>query len=177
MATKLTVFDLQKALLHRCSLSQKFKVPNTQLLFSGEQDWVEITRANYAWEYEIKLTRADFKKDFDKTSLLRVEDGRYTSVKKHDVLSGRIKILRGVIPRRFYFVAPRGIIDVDKVPDYAGLIVAQPCSGEGYRTCRLQTIKEAPTLQHGTKLDDKHFQSLLRTFSFRFFRLWIKGNS
>jgi hypothetical protein len=77
----------------------------------GEADVIGITKANLSVEYEIKLSKSDFKADFKKTA-------------KHLRLSGvrhRRKGYNGV-PNRFYYVTPVGLLGLDVIPPYAGLI-------------------------------------------------------
>jgi len=59
-----TVSDIEKALTHRFN-SNKYTIFNTYV-YSWECDYFSKTTSGYAMEIEIKLSRADFKKDFTK---------------------------------------------------------------------------------------------------------------
>lgn len=68
----------------------------------------------YSFEYEIKVTKADFKNDKAKG--------------KRDWYSGKIvktkdeMLLKGELHNKFYYVAPKGLIGKEELPDYAGLL-------------------------------------------------------
>lgn len=72
-----------------------------------ECDLLGVTRAGYVYEWEIKLDRTDFRREFEKKR------------EKHAVLSGARYTTR-LTPKRFWFVCPAHVIEC--VPCYAGLI-------------------------------------------------------
>ncbi len=81
--------------------------PNIHL-FTNESDFVTVTRAGYLHEYEIKLTRSDYKRDRKKL--------------RHKHLSGEMDLRWTGKPAQFWFVTPPELIDLDELPEYAGLI-------------------------------------------------------
>jgi len=87
--------------------SSDMVIPNCHLGFY-EMDVVKIARSGYITEYEIKMSRSDFKADFKKG--LR-------SGQKHE----KLKCGDGKA-NRFYFVVPVDLVSVDEVPDHCGLI-------------------------------------------------------
>lgn len=124
---------------------------------------------------EIKISKADFKKDFthkiEKHNLFRAHREPIKCVKGFedhmlygkdeakffDELSGRHTWARGSsiyfdnpakkLPNRFYYCAPEGIIDISEVPAYAGLMIIS----NGY----VKEVKKAPLL-HKEKNDLRH---------------------
>ena len=78
-----------------------------------EADILRIRRSGQVYEYEIKTTRADYFKDFEKGF------GGYCSpiTKKHALIKQKEANIS-----RFLFVVPEGLIKHDEVPEYAGLI-------------------------------------------------------
>jgi len=87
-------------------MSQKghsYIIPNIYLGYE-ESDLISVTKAGYINEYEIKLTRSDFRADFKKH--------------KHNRLKNNLKQWRSC----FWFVAPVGLIKLGEIPDYAGHI-------------------------------------------------------
>lgn len=86
-----------------------------------ECDVFELTRAGSFREYEIKVSRADFRQDASKS----IMDGRWrfgqprpSDVTKHQLLEKGDP--RG--PSQFWFVCPKELLKVEDIPRWAGLI-------------------------------------------------------
>lgn len=124
-----------------------------------EMDLFRLLPNGYLWEYEIKTSRADFLNDFKKSY-----DNWYTGevVNKHHMIR-----TRQYPANRFVFVVPDGMVSVDEVPDYAGLIYYQ---GDGFA---LNHVKE-PMLLHKTKHYQNKWQELAKSLSFREINLRLK---
>jgi len=103
-----------------------------------EMDLFRLLDSGYSVEYEIKVSRSDFKADFNKS--FKSFSGKHDSVKHNDLQNGKR------VCNRFFFVVPNGLIKVDEVPDYCGLIYYHP-SG------RLEMVKNAKML-HKNKISD-----------------------
>ena len=80
----------------------------------NECDCISISKSDYIYEYEIKISRADFKKDFTKIKHTNIINENYTKVRKGETFY--------LLPNYFNFVTPRDLIKLEEVPDYAGLI-------------------------------------------------------
>lgn len=128
------------------SRQHDFVIPN--FYFGGfEADVFSVLRSGYTEEYEIKIAKADFKKDFSKTEIAErrwnKELGKALTIrqgnKKHDL------ILQGKRTNRFYFVVPDGLIDIREIPEHAGLIYFK----DGWR---FNYVKPAKLL-HKNKID------------------------
>lgn len=79
-------------------------IPN-YYMFNDEMDICRIHN-DYIFEYEIKVSRSDFKKDFIKGGYLN----------KHK------QIKEGKKANRFYFVVPADLLNKSEIPEYCGLI-------------------------------------------------------
>ena len=82
-------------------------------LGAWECDILEITKAGYTYEYEVKVSRRDFNID----SLKRRSYG--SREKKYDVLRSGKRV------NYFSYIVPEGLISPEDVPDFAGLIYAR----------------------------------------------------
>lgn len=109
-----------------------------------ECDVFALTRAGCFVEHEVKLTRADFRKDAtkgtDRAKFISDPGGGqlYERRSKHERLAARDK--NG--PVRFWYVVPDGLIDPSEVPEWAGLKYARMDK----RGVRVYAVKNAPTL-------------------------------
>lgn len=117
-----------------------------------ECDLFAVTKAGLGVEFEIKISRSDFKADASKTE-------------KHR----RLALADPFGPSRFFYVVPEGMIAVEEVPDYAGLIYVRERIEFGSRLF-MHTVKQAPKLNRHhvpAKVTD-HMRSV---FYWRFWNL------
>jgi hypothetical protein len=132
--------------------------------FMFEMDCFKLTKKQYVIEYEVKISRADYKNDFSKS----YGQWRGPAVMKHD------QIAQCKTVNSFYFVVPENLIGTHEVPAYAGLMYFRPKGtmmpatliDEAYATTKddIYTIKPAPLL-HKNKFED--FQELCKSLSWR----------
>lgn len=141
-------------------------------VFDWESDKLLETRSGYIYEFEIKISRADFKNDFkhkkDKHIILAGEEryGDKYLPKYYEFLEGNRKMgnwceqnfIKSAAnnphylvgghkrPNYFYYAVPTGLIGVEDVPDYAGLVYVD-------ENKRLVIKKKAPQL-HKDKYTD-----------------------
>ena len=98
--------------------------------FRWETDFFICTNSFHSHEYEIKIHRSDFRRDKQK-------------VKKHDFISSVYNkediTIDYFIPNRFSYVCPQGVIPIDEVPEYAGLI-------EILDLGKIKIVKKAPLI-------------------------------
>lgn len=116
-------------------------------LFDWESDFFAISTSSYSLEVEVKITRADFKKDFThkiakhkmfskfREEYVCVDFGpNYTYIRNEVTrkqerlhLTSEVRFVKTAdkLPNKFYFACPEGVIPVQEVPDYAGLIYVQ----------------------------------------------------
>jgi len=148
------------------------QIPNIYLYF-WESDFISVTLAGFVHEFEIKISKADFKHDFKKTErhesiengLIRVADGRSEWMRKFDEIHGnKFKdTLMRKRPNYFWYVCPPGLIAVSDVPKYAGLLYA---GNTFYDT----PVKAAPRL-HGEKISENARRRIGRTYGFKYWDL------
>jgi hypothetical protein len=144
--------------------THKYQLSNVYM-FDWESDLFSITKSGYCWEFEIKISRSDFKADSKKIrkhSCLKRNNDKFTVTKgvESDTtfdcdVNGNFRLIyypscqvyinRNIIPNRFFYVVPDGMIDKSEVPKYAGLIYI---NDNGF----LSEVKNAPIL-HREKLD------------------------
>ena len=117
-------------------------------VFGWESDKLIWTKAGYIYEFEIKISRSDFKNDFkhkkekhivlastiarDKAkeilmSLFEQKEKEYPNHWSRESLEryyGDIDAMaKGKrMPNYFYYAVPEGLLDADEVPPYAGLV-------------------------------------------------------
>lgn len=125
-----------------------------------ECDVFELTPSGQFREYEIKLTRADFRNDAKKEHE-RIVDGVRRMVNKYEALV----TCAPNTPNRFYYVCPVGVITDSELPSWAGLIYCHP--GRGRFPVRTELRKEAPRL-HRRPIDEKIREHMETVFYWRF---------
>ena len=95
-------------------------VPNAHW-YENELDLACVRQSGYLDEFEIKLSRSDFKADFNKTSRYRSADGssnwKRKPGNKHEMLQAG-----DAFPNFFYFVLKEGIATPEEIPKQYGLI-------------------------------------------------------
>jgi hypothetical protein len=169
----LTEQSIQRRLNHVFA-SWKYNVDGL-FVFEWESDKLIWTKTGYIYEFEIKISRADFKNDFknkkEKHIILKgpTEEERfmpsfYQSYEwnKHlynsiDDCKARIKpgdshlIESHKKPNYFYYAVPEGLIQPEEVPEYAGLIYI--LKEYRYERQSYVIVKKAPCL-HKQKYKD-----------------------
>lgn len=119
---------------------------------SWEADLISFTRAGYMNEFEIKVSRCDFKKDFDKPKHRQF---------RHGIGSPRT-------PNYFWYVAtPRSFPLC--IPDYAGLIEARPHRAN-FGIVVFSEIRK-PKLIHKVKVPDEGKLAMLNACTMKYWKL------
>lgn len=135
-------------------LNHKYQI-NNAYIFKWESDFFSVSESGYVYEVEVKITRGDFKDDFNK-------------VDKHLLLESADSQSFSKKPNKFFYAAPKGLLTTAMIPPYAGLIeVTSPSAGA-------IVVKEAPFLHKEdsfTNLKDV----LLDKFYYRYRDLLLKG--
>ena len=164
----MTEHCIQKA-LYRLLSKRPYNFLNTYF-FENESDFLSFTTGGYLYEYEIKISRSDFKADFKKIRFKMLTDcyagKKLSCIKGHTYdwecrfqVSKRTGIYdKREIPgrtdisfkdntkntaNRFYYVVPEGLIKIEECPVFAGLIYVQEGSGGYNKTIE---VKRAPLL-------------------------------
>ena len=151
---------IQKKLDGFFAESTKKYVLENLYVFSWESDKLIETRSGLFYEFEIKISRSDFKNDFKKKDKHIILEGGKTHLPIFETLNPIYQkmyeknyvVSNFKKPNYFYYAVPDGLITVDEVPEYAGLIYIIPDDGE-YHFTWFRIAKQAPKL-HNVKYSD-----------------------
>lgn len=170
----MTAKDIQERLTVDLLVSKDIVIPN---YFVGhyECDLYRINKAGYTTDYEIKISRSDFLMDFKKShkEFDLTPDGKhiyetkhiagsnysvrkYKDVKKHDFMQA------GNHTNKFYFVCPKGLIDINELPAKYGLIYI---SGDE-KPIHCQEIRRAGFF-HKNKVDIEAYKHAASNLTYR----------
>jgi len=125
---------IQKKLDGFFAESTKKYVLENLYVFSWESDKLIETRSGLIYEFEIKVSKADFKNDFNKKDKHVILEGKETHIPTFDGLEPKYKemyeknylVSHFKKPNYFYYAVPEGLITVEEVPEYVGLIYVLP---------------------------------------------------
>ncbi|HUV65609.1 MAG TPA: hypothetical protein VMW24_17050 [Sedimentisphaerales bacterium] len=107
--------------------------------WNEECDLYVVTRAMFTVEYEIKLSRADYRADRRKA-------------RKHERLAARDPDDKG-LPTRFFYVMPEDMVSAEEVPDYAGLFYVREIIDQYSSRVKLIQVRPAPRLSNHKRAD------------------------
>jgi hypothetical protein len=136
-----------------------FICPNAPM-GGGEADILRYLQTRRIEEYEIKLSRADFRRDF--------KSKHY----KHLNLKGELGQKES--PNRFFYVYPKGMLKLEEIPEYAGAVEFEEMAGRLHeKFLNFNVVKKAPLL-HSRKCDLKRLAYMIRGLSIRYWekRRW-----
>jgi len=125
----------------------------------SECDVLSVTKSDYICEYEIKISKSDFKADFKKEKHTLITEKVFNetvTLKKVGKKTFEIKNPY-YAPNYFYFVVTENLVTLDEVPEYAGLIYVKENGS-------FETIKKAPLL-HKTKASPEFIRGLAHQLS------------
>jgi hypothetical protein len=100
--------DIKHSLTNLFS-NYEYKLYNTYI-FGTESDFFAISKSGYCIEVEIKISKADFKNDFKKTTFKSIN---FTRVNKHEYLQSNDETFK---PNKFYFACPDGLLKESEIP-------------------------------------------------------------
>lgn len=137
---------------------------------SWEMDLFRQLNSGYISEYEIKISRADFRNDFKKST----EDIKYNrEEKKVERTNFRTKhelMAKGeYVANKFFFVVPYGMVQPNEVPEYAGLIYYR----DDTNYLRFETVKPAKFIHR--KKSEIPLDSLIKSLCYREFNMRLKN--
>jgi hypothetical protein len=160
-----------------CDMVMKRRAANKIIpnVFIGnyEADIFEITKAGYTSEYEVKISKADFKSDANKNN------GYYSNAEtgfKHKINYKKDELARGDRVNYFYYIVPEGLINKEDLPNYAGLIYVKKITttyythSKGYYDKELlvyNIIVSAPKLSN-EKINQNQFLKCMESCYYRF---------
>jgi len=115
----------------------------------SECDVISVSKSDYIYEYEIKISRSDYKKDFIKEKHSQMIKENHTKIIKGEMMY--------LSPNYFNFITPKGLISLEEVPEYAGLIYIND-------DLTFDIIKK-PVLLHKTKANPQFIRKLAHNLS------------
>jgi hypothetical protein len=180
--------EIEKDIVHYLmQKNNKFVVP-TIYMYDWESDIFCVSKSGYVVEYEIKISRGDFKADLKKEKHLHIsgagalKESYWNKTWDATALNPPIIGERGVerieewkndfkvytryyrnTPNRFYYCCPENLISVDEIPAHAGLIYAKLRRG----SYDFLEVKKAPVIN---KEKMKNFQ--WESLAMKFFYYW-----
>jgi len=101
----MTTKEIQALVCKTEILKNNIPCENVNHLFPHECDVLSILASGYVAEYEIKISRSDFRKDGQKRKWLYFNN-----------------LINKWIPNYFYYVCKEGLIKENEIPEFAGLI-------------------------------------------------------
>ena len=149
---RLTTPELEMIIADHFDVRRNLIVPNIHWGFGlrYEADLVVVTKARFAYEVELKISKADLKKDKDKKHLHNAK-----------------------CFKRFYYAMPEDIYDPELIPvDGAGILLCKHHSWSHWKSKKMMTkwsVKEvvAPVDRKATKLTIKQYLKLLHLSAMR----------
>ena len=152
---------IQNALYCFCALKRhELIVPNSKV-FGWESDMVSVTQAGYMFEFEVKLSRSDFRADAKKIK------SQYMVNPIQQSWGKAVGVNR---PNYFYYVVPPDLVAVEELPSFAGLIYAEWHPPDYALYCQpARVIRIAPKL-HTDKINEWQRRQLHRAVTFRYWR-------
>lgn len=161
---------IQKKLDGFFAESTKKYVLENLYVFRWESDKLIETKSGLIYEFEIKVSKSDYKNDFknkeDKHVILEGSQEflpTYNEVREKygDDYSKYYRTSSYKKPNYFYYAVPEGLVDVSEIPPYAGLIYVVPDNSIGkdgkYVWNAFYVVKQAPKL-HSNKYTDEELK-------------------
>lgn len=146
-------------------------IPNCYTQFDNEADVFAIRKkSHYSDEIEIKVTRSDFLADANKLvnyrDWLPGEYHRWLKTRKpgeiEPTIKPKLQALKDgdMTPNYFWYCVPRGMVSVDEIPLFAGLIE--------FSESGISRFTKAPKLLHRRKMSFEQCYKAARKMAFRY---------
>lgn len=161
-------FDIQNYLAMRCwDRRHIMTVPNCSSI-GYEADVLSVTQRLLVHEFEIKVSSSDFRADFKNK---HHKHWRMGELFKEQEANTRYA------PNYFWFVAPEGLLTLEQLPDYAGLIAVRSEEQNtlfGKLRVAGKTLREAPRL-HKDKIEPVMLERVTTALKTRYWSMRIKN--
>lgn len=137
-------------------------VPNTAWLAGWESDLLLLHRSGWAWEIEIKVSVADFRREFK------------TKAAKHKTLrtGSYSQYAKGIRIQKYFFAMPKSVydkLDPSEFPDYAGIVVLDPANTDQWKRLIPSIVRRPKNLPGAEKATDAQ---RIRLLELAHSRLW-----
>jgi hypothetical protein len=150
---------MQDALYRHCfSKRHEFIVPNS-CVFGWEADMIGVTSTGFIHEFEIKISRSDFLADMKKTDKIRT-----LLTGERDVGFFAPQLKPADRPNFFWYVVPEGLVNLEEVPPYAGLINICP------KQQNWPSVKKEALKIHKEKINEWQRRQLHRALTSRYWQ-------
>jgi hypothetical protein len=167
----MTERDIQIALYRHYYQQSKIFIPNSNA-FGWEADMLMIMPSLRVHEFEIKISRADFKKDAEKYKHQHINDKLNGVENRSHNYWTTIQVNTITPANHFWYAVPEGLVKLEELPRYAGLIFVRQ-SINYPNLYEIQLVKKAPLL-HKEKLSVEKQIQIMRRLSYRYFNLKYK---
>jgi hypothetical protein len=159
--------QVQDAVYVHCAIkNHEIIVPNS-CVFGWEADVITVNKTGFISEYEIKVSRSDFKADAKKERARILVDPNDTTWFGKTITHKR--------PNYFYYAVPEGLITPEEVPDYAGLLyVHKHVKRYALYYGTVTEVKAAKRI-HRDKIEDEQRRQLARALTVRYWRQRLDG--
>lgn len=148
-------------------------VPNCYTTHDNEADFFGIRKSGFCDEFEVKVTRSDFRADAKKRVWYRestpddwgwkqkgMEFAPYTKPKHEALACGETSI------NYFWYAVIEGVCEVEEVPEFAGLILIREKGP--FR------VLKSPVRLHSRKLSMEERYQYARKNGYRFWKLFLE---
>jgi len=167
---RISTLEMEARLMYYLDINANLVVPNITSM-SGlvmfEADMLSLSKSGYATAVEIKVSKADLKKDLKKQHITHINRMQYG-------LSFYYKNLK-----YFYYAVPEYLEEeaLKQIPDFCGLLVLREVEvghwSATYKTKQIELVREAGIL-FKTRWDDKMRYNLARLGTMRIMSLKYK---
>ena len=168
---KLTEKSVIQLILNSKKFNTKYDtlLPNTYYYLKRiEADLLGITKSDYVYEYEIKLSRPDLLADKKKSNRLTRKYLQSIGCKvktPYDKTKHEWLYLGSLLPNYFTYIIKEGIGDIRDIPEWSGLIFVT-------NTGKFVEVRK-PKKLHSRKLDINTKLKLYKKFVYRYNRRLI----
>jgi len=112
--------------LQKWFVTADYKLTNV-FIYDWESDFFCVTKSGYTIEVEVKISRADFKADAQKTQkhfLMRNAEKELVTMPGSQLNDHYcyVHFVKPFAPNKFYYCCPEDMIKPEEVPGYAGLL-------------------------------------------------------
>lgn len=160
-------------------------LPNNTTVFGWEADLIVVSRAYYAREFEIKVSRSDLMGELGVASaaeaggnIRRGGRGKYRKVRKHRHMSGstsrtkdgRVPVYRQILPSQFTIVVPAPYTDLISNAEIDAMLPAHAGLIEVGRVGMGRQIRPSPRLRTRA-MSSKELAAAARGMSLRYWTL------
>lgn len=173
----MTEKDIQYTVVTSPWVFKRFDVviPNCYTRWENEADLFAIRGSGFCDEYEIKVTKSDFRNDKKKTVNLLNEHAtgwkdKYIETPKYEAME------QGHMSNYFWYILPEELYEdvKDEIPDFAGVVIVRKGGMNGDVLVAYE--KKQPNRLHREKMSEEDKYKQIRKLGFRYWDLRKKNN-